>query len=75
MGLVIAHSGMLLKINTEKNCIEYSKNDGRSWHFQGSINREFGLFQDLSSNGNEILGITSKGTCYSKNDGKSWHKR
>ena len=65
----------LLRINpTNKNKIEYSSNDGRSWYnrFSGSTN---GDFMDLTDNGKEILATTSKGTYYSTNEGRSWYKR
>lgn len=74
MGLMIVHNGLLLKINTEKNCIEYSKNKGMSWHFQGSISSNFGTFIELSNDEDLLLAITTKGVYHSKNDGKSWHK-
>lgn len=54
--------------------IEYSTNDGRSWstRYSGSIPGEF---NDLTDNGKEILGLTSKGLFYSTNEGRSWSKR
>ncbi len=54
--------------------IEYSSNDGRTWHtrFSGSM---YGQFNDLTDNGKEILAVTSKGLYYSTNEGRTWHKR
>lgn len=74
MGLMVTHQGELLRINTTKNCIEYSKNDGRSWHARCSRSSSF-EFQDLTENGNVLLATTTRGTYYSKNKGASWHKR
>lgn len=75
MGMIVTHQDELLKINTQKNCIEYSRNEGKSWHHQGDINKDFGEFMDLMDNGKELLGTTTKGLYYSKNKGKSWHKK
>lgn len=57
-----------------KQKIEYSTNDGRSWitRFSGS---SYGDFNELTDNGKEILGMTSKGLYYSTNDGRSWIRR
>ncbi|MFK7032561.1 hypothetical protein [Flavobacterium oreochromis] len=74
MGQMVAHQGELIRINPSKNCIEYSKNDGRSWHSRSSKSSIF-EFIDLMENGNELLATTTKGTYYSKNKGASWHKR
>jgi len=75
MGQMIKRGKELIRINpTNKTKIEYSSNDGRSWHtrYSGSF---CGEFTDLQDNGIEILGSTSKGLYYSTNDGRSWHKR
>ena len=32
MAQMILHGRELIRINTQKNYIEYSTNDGRSWH-------------------------------------------
>ena len=50
MGLLVSHNGLLLKINLEKNQIDYSKNEGKTWHMQGKISSSYGDFQDLTSN-------------------------
>ncbi len=55
--------------------IEYSTNDGRSWNSRFSGSTSTGEFSDLTDNGKEVLGITSKGLFYSTNDGRSWIKR
>ena len=65
----------LIRINpNNKQNIEYSTNDGRSWHTRYSSS-SCGDFNDLSDNGKEVLGMTSKGLYYSTNDGRSWNKR
>ena len=55
--------------------IEYSANDGRSWNARYSGGSSTGSFQDLTDNGKEILGQTTKGLYYSTNDGRSWNRR
>jgi hypothetical protein len=59
---------------TNKQKIEYSTSDGRSWNtrYSGS---SCGDFNDLTDNGKEILASTSKGLYYSTSDGRSWNKR
>ncbi len=75
MGQMIIHQRELIRINTTKNCIEYSKNEGRSWHHRANASSIMGSFQDLADNGKEILLTTAKGLFYSTNKGASWHKR
>lgn len=75
MGTMINRGKELIRIcpgNSQK--IEYSTNGGSSWNhrFQGS---SYGDFLELTENGNEILGTTSKGLYYSTNGGSSWNKR
>jgi hypothetical protein len=75
MGQMIQRGKELIRINpSNKQKIEYSTNDGRSWisRYSGS---SCGDFNDLNDNGKEILGMTSKGLYYSTNDGRSWIKR
>lgn len=75
MGQMINRGKEMIRISPkQQNKIEYSTNDGRSWHtrYSGS---SCGDFTDLTDNGKEILGSTSKGLYYSTNDGRSWHKR
>lgn len=75
MGQMINRGKELIRISPKQaNKIEYSTNDGRSWitRYSGT---SAGDFQDLTDNGKEILGTTSKGLYYSTNDGRSWIKR
>ena len=75
MAQMIVKGKEMIRINpTTKNKIEYSTNDGRSWMAR-STSASYGDFSDLTDNGKEILGLTSKGLYYSTNDGRSWMKR
>jgi ligand-binding sensor domain-containing protein len=74
MAQLINYGREMLRINTQKNAIEYSTNDGRSWisRYTGS---SAGIFYDLLQFGNELLACTSKGIYYSTNEGRSWISR
>lgn len=74
MAQLINYGREMLRINTQKNAIEYSTNDGRSWisRYTGS---SVGTFQQLSTDGRNLLATTSKGLYYSTNEGRSWIKR
>jgi len=75
MSQLIKRGKELIRINpSNPNKIEYSTNDGRSWNTRYS-SASNGNFFDLTDNGKEILGTTSKGLYYSTNDGRSWNKR
>lgn len=76
MGQLIIKEKEILRINPKSTTkIEFSTNDGRTWstRYSGSIST--GDFSDLSDNGKEVLGVTSKGLFYSRNDGRTWSKR
>ena len=75
MGQMITRGKELIRINpSNKQKIEYSTNDGRSW-IARSVSSMYGDFNDLSDNGKEIIGMTSKGLYSSTNDGRSWVRR
>jgi hypothetical protein len=75
MAQMIVKGKEMIRINpTTKTKIEYSTNDGRSW-MSRSTSSSYGDFSDLTDNGKEILGMTSKGLYYSTNEGRSWMKR
>ena len=75
MGQLIHRGKELIRIcPKDAHKIEYSTNDGRTWHIRCSSS-SYGEFQDLTDNGKEILAQTSKGLYYSTNDGRTWHKR
>lgn len=66
----------LLRISPKDNrTLEYSINDGRTWHTRYHDNNSVGEFEDLMDNGDEILANTEKGLFYSKNEGRTWHRR
>lgn len=65
----------LIRISPKDNKkIEYSTTEGRSWNTRYTSSGA-GEFNDLTDNGKEILGMTSKGLYYSTTDGRSWNKR
>ena len=74
MAQMIQRGSELLRINAQKNTIEYSKDGGRNWRsrYTGSL---AGIFVDLFSYGPEILACTSKGIYYSKDGGNNWRNR
>ena len=74
MAQMILHGRELIRINTQKNNIEFSTNKGVSWHprYSGS---QAGTFIDLIEYGSEIIACTSKGIYFSTNKGISWHPR
>ncbi|MBO5629843.1 MAG: exo-alpha-sialidase [Aeriscardovia sp.] len=74
MAQMILHGRELIRINTQKNYIEYSTNDGRSWHTRYT-GTHAGNFIDLLDYGSEIITCTSKGIYFSMNKGISWHPR
>lgn len=74
MAQMILHGRELIRINPKKNSIEFSSNDGRSWHSRYN-DSHVGTFNDLFSYGSEIIACTSKGIFYSNNGGQSWHSR
>ena len=78
MAQMIQRGSELLRINTQKNDIEYSKDGGRTWHrrYTGSnASSSYGSFIQLASDGQNILATTSKGLYYSKDSGHTWHRR
>lgn len=75
MGQMIKLGKEFIRINPEQKAkIEYSTNDGRTWHTRYNGNSS-GEFLDLVDNDKEILAQTSKGLYYSRNAGSTWHKR
>lgn len=74
MAQLINYGNEMIRINTQKNTIEYSTSKGSSWstRYSGS---SCGIFHDLLAYGNEILACTSKGVYYSTSKGSSWSSR
>ena len=64
----------LVRINTQKNCVEYSQNGGRSWVIR-CCNGSYGEFRDLLVYGSELLACTSKELYVSTNEGRSFAPR
>lgn len=74
MPTLISYGNELIRINSEKNRIEYSTNRGSSWSSR-CTSTSYGTFLCLLPYGNEILACTSKGVYYSTNRGSSWSSR
>lgn len=74
MAQMIQRGREIVRINTQKNSIEYSIDGGRNWHNRYLVS-SVGTFVDLLDFGSEILACTSKGIYYSKDDGRNWHSR
>lgn len=74
MPQVINYGKEMIRIDTKRNVIQYSTNNGSSWstRYSGS---SAGVFSDLFPYGKEILACTSKGVYYSTNEGRSWSSR
>lgn len=74
MPQIVTYGRELLRINMQKNSIEYSSNGGRAW-----LNRfcmsSVGTFRDLLVMGTEVFAATSKGLYSSRNGGASWTSR
>lgn len=73
--MIVTHQDLLLRINKEKNCVEYSKNNGKTWNKQGNVGSNAGDLLDLLDSGTELLATTTKGLYYSKNKGQSFNKK
>ena len=66
----------LLRISPkDSQKLEYSTNNGTTWSTRYSGSSSTGNFQDITDNGKEILGTTTKGLYYSTNKGTTWSKR
>ena len=74
MSLMIQRGREMIRINTQKNTIEYSTSNGLNWNTRYSSG-SCGTFYDLFDNGREILACTSKGVYYSTSEGLNWNCR
>ena len=74
MSQMIQRGREIIRINAQRNYIEYSTDGGRSWHSRYTSSF-CGTFVDLLDYGRDILACTSKGLYYSSDDGRSWHSR
>lgn len=76
MSTMINRGKELIRISPkDSKKLEYSTNSGRFWSTRYSGSSATAEFQDLTDNGKEILGITSKGLFYSTSEGRTWSKR
>ena len=74
MALVIQRGREIIRINPQRNSIEYSTTGGRTWNTR-YFGSNPGEFFDLLDFGAEILACTSKGVYVSDNDGRTWRSR
>ena len=74
MAQMIQSGKEIIRINSQKNSIEYSSDGGRNWHLRYSSSYA-GTFVDLILFGSEVIACTSKGLYYSKDAGRNWHLR
>ena len=75
MGMMTNHQGIMFRLNGEKNTVEYSTTNGRSWHQKHKFSDSQGQVSDIMDNGNELLVTTTKALFYSTTKGQSFHKR
>lgn len=76
MSTMIQYKNELIRISPkDSKRLEYSTNGGKTWNTRFSGSLSVGEFQDLTDNGDQLLGTTSKGLFYSKTNGKTWNKR
>lgn len=74
MPQLVPHGSELLRINVQKNSIEYSSNGGRTW-LNGFCMSSVGTFRDLLVVGTDVFAATSKGLYWSRNGGATWVTR
>lgn len=74
MSQLITYSNALLRINPQKNSIEYSSSGGRTWQTRFCVS-SVGTFRDLLVMGDAIFAATSKGLYWSRNGGMTWTTR
>lgn len=71
MSTIVTHKGILVRINTEKNTIEHSKNKGVSWNVRCSLTNK-GTAISITDMGDELLLETTKGFFLSNSEGVTW---
>lgn len=74
MAQMIQRGKEIIRINTQKNVIEYSTDGGRSWRSRYMGNTP-GVFVDILNYGTDILACTSRGIYCSEDGGKNWRYR
>lgn len=76
MSQIIQRGRELIRISPgNRQKLESSTNDGRSWMTCYHAGPSYGEFEDLMNNGKEILATTSKGLLVSTSGGRSWSRR
>ena len=74
MPQIVTCGSEFLRINAQKNSIEYSSNGGATWVTRYN-NSAVGEFQTLATDGAVLLAGTSKGLFASRNQGMTWERR
>ena len=74
MPQIVTCGSEFLRINAQKNSIEYSSNGGRTWHNRFCMS-SVGTFRDLLVMGADLFAATSKGLYWSRNGGATWVTR
>lgn len=75
MSQMIKRGRELIRISPgNKQKLESSTSDGRSWAICYNAPPSFGEFQDLTDNGKEMLATTTKGLLVSTNNARSWSR-
>lgn len=74
MPQIVTFGKEMLRINPQKNTIEYSTSGGRIWQTRFCMN-SVGTFKDLLVMGTDIFAITTKGLYWSHNSGATWLTR
>lgn len=74
MPQIVTFGKEMLRINPQKNTIEYSTTGGRIWQTRFCMNSA-GTFKDLLVMGTNVFAITSKGLYWSQNNGMTWMTR
>lgn len=75
MPQLITFKNELIRMDAQKNKIDYSTTAGRSWLQRSVFTSSYGTLIDLLPYGEEILACTTKGIYYSTNSGRSWLSR
>lgn len=76
MATMLNFEGRLIRINpTNAKQLQYSTNNGLSWHVKSNASSSMGSFIELMDGGGELIARCEKGLYYSTNEGLSFHFR
>lgn len=76
MATMIEYKNKLLRINpTKATELQFSTNNGLSWHHRGTATPAMGNFLEIMDGENELLATCEKGLYFSTNEGLSFHRR